>query len=293
MDIYLDTNLWNALCDQAVEPDEFIHRLASKNAYLAPGIHIFYELTKTFRSSDSQVQDRGKKLLSYFRTFVEGNTHCVKDNMELLAAEMWALKLRTPNVEGFLSKEDRAKVSQEAHKLASGQVDERAVKFLQEQREFASTTRSNQIDHLKNRADTKDRLKAVSPENFEQWLQNEVTSHVGTALLTFHIVGRFPEIPIGEAAEYASALLAPPSKRFARGVVRSDLYYNWRCAHRDSVPIDLIDDMYHVLNSVYCDVYATAEKGQAEYAHLLLTSNTKVAIYADASPVGQWIESLV
>jgi len=76
-------------------------------------------------------------------------------------------------------------------------------------------------------------------------------------------------------------------------VIRSDLYYNWRCAHRESVPKDLIDDMYHVLNSVYCDIYTTAEKGQAEYAHLLLTSNTKVAIYADASPVDRWIESLV
>jgi hypothetical protein len=183
MNIYLDTNLWNALCDQAVDPERFMRRLASKNVNRAPGIHIFYELTKTFRSSDTQTQDRGKKLLSYFKKFIDGNTNCVKDNMELLAAEMWALKLRTPNVEVFLSKEDRALVSQEARKLAGGEVSERAVKFLQEQGEFASTTRSNQVKHLKGRAEMKDRLKAVSPEQFEPWLRIEATSHIGVAVL--------------------------------------------------------------------------------------------------------------
>ena len=293
MDIYLDTNLWNALCDQAVEPEEFVCRLAGKSAYLAPGIHIFYELARTFRSSDKQAVDRGKKLFSYFKKFIEANTHCVKDNMELLAREMWALKLRTPFVETFLSKKDRVLVFQESGKLASGELSERGGKFLQEQGDFASSTRSGQIEHLNRRADIKQYLKGVSPENLEQWLQKETTSPAGVRILTHHILRRFPEVPAEEAVEYASALLTPPSKRFARGVIRSDLYYNWRCAHRDSVPKDLIDDMYHVLNSVYCDVYATAERGQAEYAHLLLTSNTKVAIYADGSPVDQWIENLV
>ena len=103
----------------------------------------------------------------------------------------------------------------------------------------------------------------------------------------------FYGLPTAKAVEQAKCLLNVPAKRFARGVVRADLYYNWRCAKRDSVPKDLIDDMYHVLNAVYCDVYATAEKGQAEYAHLLLTSNTKVAVYTGAMPVDQWIESLV
>jgi hypothetical protein len=42
---------------------------------------------------------------------------------------------------------------------------------------------------------------------------------------------------------------------------------------------DLVDDMYQVLNASYCAVYATAEPGQAEYASLLLTDMTQVAIY--------------
>jgi hypothetical protein len=94
-----------------------------------------------------------------------------------------------------------------------------------------------------------------------------------------------------ELEEYAAVLLAQ-SKRFAKGVVRSDLYYNWRCANRGSVPKDLIDDMYHVLNAVYCDVYATREEGQAEYAQLILSPKTKVAIYAGGR-IDRWIESPV
>jgi hypothetical protein len=270
-----------------------VGRLASRGAYLAPGIHIFYELAKTFRNPDRQAQDRGKKLFSYFKRFIEANTHCVKDNMELLAREMWALKLRTPVTETLLSKEDRVLVFEESDKLANGELSERGGKFLEEQGEFASTTRSNQVQHLKRRADMKRYLKSISPNELEKWLQRETTSPAGITILTHHIQGRFPEIPVEQAAEYASALLAPPAKRFARGVIRSDLYYNWRCAYRDSVPKDLIDDMYHVLNSIYCDVYATGEKRQAEYAHLLLTSNTEVAIYTDAIPVVQWIEGLV
>jgi hypothetical protein len=69
--------------------------------------------------------------------------------------------------------------------------------------------------------------------------------------------------------------------------------YNWRCANRGSVPKDLIDDMYHVLNAVYCDVYASAEAGQAEYAHLLLTPATRVAIYDKLLPVDEWMVNLV
>ena|ERR1700758_3315942 len=104
---------------------------------------------------------------------------------------------------------------------------------------------------------------------------------------------RFPEVPLNEVAEYAVVLVATPSMRYSRAVVRASLYYNWRCANRDSVPKDVIDDIYHVLNSVYCDIYATGEAKQAEYVQLLRAPNTTVAIYDRSLPVDQWLESLV
>lgn len=120
-------------------------------------------------------------------------------------------------------------------------------------------------------------LRSIAPAQLESWLDTEGTGSPGVQILAVHVSKCFPRIPENQALEYAKALLHPLAKRFARGVVRSDLYYNWRCANRGSVPKDLIDDLYHVLNAVYCDVYATGERGQTEYAHLILTPQTEVA----------------
>ncbi len=177
-------------------------------------------------------------------------------------------------------------------KFATEMLDEQANKFLADQKAFALQTRAGQKDHLQNRDDIKAGLKSVSEEDLHGWLQQTTFANAGKLALTHHIHRIIPGIPIERAAELALILLAPPIKRFARGVVRADLYYNWPCANRDSVPKDLVDDMYHVLNAAYCGVYATAERKQAEYAHLILTSNTKVAVYDDTVPVVQWIESL-
>ena len=78
----------------------------------------------------------------------------------------------------------------------------------------------------------------------------------------------------------------------ARGLVRAGSYYLWRCAYCDSVPDDLFDDMSHVLNSVHCDVYATGEKRQKDYASLLLTASTTVAIHNEDTPIDLWLQSL-
>ena len=50
--------------------------------------------------------------------------------------------------------------------------------------------------------------------------------------------------------------------------------------------------MYHVLNGIHCDVYATKEQGHTRYAGLLLTRNTKVAIYDGQAPLGRWLKAL-
>jgi hypothetical protein len=100
------------------------------------------------------------------------------------------------------------------------------------------------------------------------------------------------EISSVDAAEWALGLLESPMCLLSKALVRADLYYSWRCANRGSNPRDLFDDMYHVLNGIYCDVYATKEPGHARYAGLLLTRNTKIAIYDGQAPLGQWIEAL-
>jgi hypothetical protein len=64
MYIYLDTNVWNILCDHAVDPNELVASLAAKNANLVLSTHTFYELAKTFRASSDKASERGKELFS-------------------------------------------------------------------------------------------------------------------------------------------------------------------------------------------------------------------------------------
>jgi hypothetical protein len=97
----------------------------------------------------------------------------------------------------------------------------------------------------------------------------------------------------GPTPAYAKAVLQSPAAHASRGVVRSDLYSNWRAATRGSNPADLLDDVLHVLQAVYCDIYVTGEAKQAEYGILILTPTTKVAIYDRSVPVDQWLLSLV
>jgi hypothetical protein len=290
--IYLDTNLWNTLCDHAVDPQTVVTSLAARNADLALGLHAFYELAKTFRTRTRQALERGRHLLSHLKEFLDAGISCVKENEELLAAEMSALKWGTSSIDAFLRAEDYVLLSREVDKLANGGFDERTAKFVEEQSAFASNIRSSQIRRLGSRPDARQTLKNVSPEELDQWLQTEASSPAGSADLKDHILRRFPEATEPEAMEYAIALLASPASRMARGLVRAGSYYVWRCAYRDSVRKDLLDDTFHVLNSVHCDVYATQEKRQEEYAGLLLTASTRVAIYDSQTPLDRWLQGL-
>ena len=157
---------------------------------------------------------------------------------------------------------------------------------------LAPRIRRGPIRQLELRPDVKQRLKGVSDQQLGAWLRSEALSDQGVALLADHVRRQFSEASPEDASEWALGLLGSSSCRLSAALVRADLYYNWRCAHRGSNPKDLFDDMYHVLNAIYCDVYATKEPGHAQYAGLLLTQHTKVAIYENQTPVGTWIVGL-
>lgn len=293
VDIYLDTDLWNGLLYIGVDPDAMVRRLAAKNAFLAPGTHSFYEMAKSFASARSDTRKSGKELFAQFRRYFQLDTHPAKDNAELLAREMWALKLGNSEPEVRLDQNDRATVIRQADRLAKGEVCDLDRTMIQEQKDSAAATRDRQRAFLEKRPDIAKALRAVSVDGLPSWLETAATSRDGIQILGHQIKGRFPDVPLNEVAEYAVALVAMPSMRYSRGVVRGSLYYNWRCANRDSVPKDVIDDIYHILNSVYCDIYATGEAKQAEYAHLLRAPNTRVVIYDRSIPVDEWLESLL
>jgi len=290
MNVYLDTNLWNELCDQSVDAEHLLASLASKNGNLVLSYQVVYELARCFRELGNSGSERGRILFSCLREF-RRNIRCVTEILEVLSAEMWALRLGK-SVDPFLSPQGYSALKSNIGALANGGFDERARAFVEERAALAPRVRSGQADQLERRPDVKQRLKGISTQRLGQWLQAETITDLRVALLADHIRRQFAEASPLEAREWALGLLASPSSHLSKALVRADLYYNWRCANRGSNPKDLFDDMYHVLNAIHCDVYATKEPGHARYAGLLLTTNTRVAICDGRTPVGEWIDAL-
>jgi hypothetical protein len=279
--IYLDTNLWNRLLDQGVDPVELLRELKRQNATVVLSGQTVYELTRTFRTSAA----RGKELFRYVRLYIEAGIIGTYNNMDLLRAEVRALYARADSVVAYFDPANYDALKQEVAKLAEGIVDERAWTFLSERKEFATSSRDEQKAHFEKRPDMRTQLLAVPKDGVAAWLDEQVSGDVGAAMLTRHLIRIF-ESPSTDAA---LGLLQHPASRIAKALVRADLYSNWRCAQRGSNPRDLIDDMYHVLNATYTDVYATAEDGQKEYASLLLSRWTRPEFYDDSTRLGDWL----
>ena len=173
--------------------------------------------------------------------------------------------------------------------LSSTKPIQRAESFLSERAAFAKASRVGPKSHLEKRPDIKARLLAVSEDELAAWLDQQISGDVGAALLTGHLIRVYGSSVTDAAISTAQGLIQHPASRTAKALVRADLYSNWRCAHRGSIPRDLMDDMYHVLNAAYCDVYATAEAGQKKYASMLLSRWTQPAIYDGSTPLADWL----
>lgn len=295
INIYADTNIWNALCDQTVDPERLAASLAAKGSRLVLSYHTVFELLKTFRGSGEQTRQRAAKLFSFLRDYLSLNrVMCVHEILEVLGFEMSALVGRIPAPNPFVPKEALGEMISEVNRLAAGEFSPQAESFVNERVSLSSAARSGQKDHSAKRVDMTRKLRSIAPDRLETWLDASTAQATpeGIALLSDKIRYRFKEASDWDSLQYANALMNSPTLRSGKALVRADLYYNWRCANRGSNPKDLFDDMYHVLGAIYCDCYVTKEPAQAEYAHLLLTRATRVRIYKAETPINTWLESV-
>jgi hypothetical protein len=176
MKVYLETNLWNALCDHPVDADALMGSLGARGIDLGFSDHCVTEMARTFRGYGTAA-DRGRQLFSCLSRFVDAGARCTKQNMELLSAELTASTSRT-EVEPFLSAKEHAQLKADIDKLASGIFDEAANRLIDERIEFAKRTRQAQIDHLELRPEMKQKLMAVSPDEScttaPRWMRRRV-----------------------------------------------------------------------------------------------------------------------
>jgi hypothetical protein len=177
MNVYLETNLWNALCDHPVDVDTLVGSLGARAINLDFSDHCVTEMAKTFRGYGTAA-DRGRQLFSCLSRFVDAGTRCTKQNMELIPAELTALTSKT-EVEPFLSTKEHAQLKADIDKLASGIFDEAANRLIDERIEFARRTRQAQIRHLELRPEMKQKLMAISPDAFPTWLDEQFCPWTG------------------------------------------------------------------------------------------------------------------
>jgi hypothetical protein len=285
--IYPDTIIWNLLCDQSVEPEKLLSSLNEKGATLAVSFHTVYELARTFERDDAKGNTRGQQLFAYLKKFLDLGMPCTKELWELIVAEAYAFENHSPEIDPMATPEQCAEVKLEVDKLARGIVENRVKEFLEQRFKFAKDTQVQQNAHMIGREALKQHLQTISELKLGEWMQEETLTAFGVNLLHRHLVNNLgPRFTLG----YAHGLLSFALADAARGTVRADLYSNWHCANYGSNRRDLVDDMLHVLQAMYCDLYVTEEKKQSQYAALLLTPKTRVAIYPDRKiPVGQWL----
>ncbi|WP_263417867.1 DUF4238 domain-containing protein [Terriglobus albidus] len=287
--IYLDTMLWNRLLDQDVDPQSLHKHLSGKNMRLSLSGHVLYELARTFKNKP----DRGQALFRYLKQLIDCGVIVMHDNMEQLHREVVAF--RNKSIVQIIASYEEAeyhKMKVEVDKLSEGTYDEHVQQFVAGRSQFSQDSRSRQKEHFEGKDDARQQLQRVSKDQLESWLRAESSSLRGSALLAKHLQRMYSGIPDDEALTVAHRLIRIPHFRMAKSVVRADLYGNWRCAQGGQNPRDLVNDMYHMLNACYCEVYATAEDGQAQYASLLLPSEVRMSIYDDVTPIHEWLLSL-
>jgi hypothetical protein len=286
--IYPDTNIWNYLAQPAVDDERLVRSLTSKNASLVLSSHAVYELARTFTGKGGT--GVGIPLFSSLQKFLDFGIPCSKEVMEFLKEECYAFENGLAAINPLLDYKDREIVRSEVGKLASGVVEGRVKEFIEKRTGFAADTRTDQRDHFAGRKRLKQKLKAVPESELPNWLQSETMTPAGINILFGHL---FRMLGRGPTTQYVRGVLLWRAANAARSLVRADLYSNWRAANRGSNPVDLIDDMLHILLAIYSDIYVTGEKKQTEYASLLLTPGTRVAIYDLKTPIDEWLLSLV
>jgi hypothetical protein len=110
----------------------------------------------------------------------------------------------------------------------------------------------------------------------------------GRAVLAGHLQAQFPDNAVKDLSYTAKKLLASRRYRVSHALVRSDLYVNWRCANHGSLRSDVPDDIFHVVNASYCDLFITTDGDQASYVGQSL-NRSKVLLYDKTEPLSKWL----
>ena len=263
--IYPDTSIWNCLCEQNEDPGALVSTLAKRQAALALGFNVSYEIAKLFFSGEEKAE-RGRELFAYMKGFLDLRVPIVKENWALLVQE--ALDVTgTQRMEScFRNDSDYQVTIQEIDKLCRGEATPEAARFFASRKAAAQASRTMIGDRLEVRPDLKEFLEKINDEALPSFLASAGTGPAGQYLLTGHLRAEFSANSATDLAGVAALLLQSPRYRVSHAMTRADLYLNWRCVKRRSIRSDLPDDIFHVVSAAYSDIFVTTESDQANIA---------------------------
>jgi len=288
---YLDTTIWNVLCDQAVEASKLTNDLAAQSAQLVLGTNAVYELAKTFRGSRTAAPQRAVKLFSFLKPYVQLGIPLLRQTDDLLREEAKHAAKEIRYVELFYGSEDYKKLVAETEKLAQGNFDSRAAQFMPLREAEAKQSRYDLAAHIEGQPDLIRKLKAIPDSEVARWIEREVKGRGARRILAAHLAQVIKGPPLRDLTWLAKQLLASQRFKVSHALVRSDLYLNWRYCQVGTLGKDSIDDNYHGVNAGYCDLFVTADPGLAAYMSHVLT-RTRVGLYDRTVPVGKWLVAI-
>lgn len=105
-------------------------------------------VTWSYTSSKPNAVERGRELLSYLQRYLSG-TLCIKKPIELVAAEMWALKRQESHVEVFHDESNLGIVRNATERLAMGLIDETVSKYMADRAREVENDRQEPSNILK------------------------------------------------------------------------------------------------------------------------------------------------
>ncbi|MBW2170056.1 MAG: hypothetical protein JRG69_12520 [Deltaproteobacteria bacterium] len=247
---FLETTAINHALFNSANGRKLREELQSKGYSPVVGIHVVYELARTFLNPKDF--ETGQRLFAIVRDLDPSYS---PPPVKLFEQEV--LKLKTGSaVLPFLDYLGQASMRTEVHRLAMGNFDDKARRFI-ERRESEI-----KLEHPRN---DQAYLAHIQDVRSDQGAQNAKLRTFEDVLTYFQ-----PQIPDAIHQRLQGSITRSEANELVqrldsflaiRSAVRADVYLNFICiVHKDTPGFDKIDDYRHVIESSYCDVIITGDR---------------------------------
>ena len=246
---YLEPSAVNWIVDNVTNPSSVRDVLASAGYRPVVGLHVIYELARTFLVQNQEA--RGRALFSFIRDL---DPSVSPGSSNLMMQEI--TKLRTDAaVLPFLDHVNQVATRAEITRLAAGVFDSVARTFIQtREQDIEKNHPVSMGDYIAGVEDLRSEDTRAVPNfgTFDRavsFFQPKVPSLIRDMLQSV--------VSVEEATALAARLNDLPA---IRSGVRANLYLMWICISQRVVPaVDKLDDYRHIIEASYCDALVSGD----------------------------------